>query len=827
MEPNQLFFKEPISKKLSFSFDKNKLKNLEDRLLGPNSEGKAPFEAKTLENGQVVDLINNDNNKNKENENENYNSNGNIDNYDGCEKSANFNYCGNNTDGEKYLDNSRNNNSDIFNNNNNINNRDKINHFLPNSNSKSNNNLQQLNNNINTSTNNTKKTYGDKNEKIDKYLTKKRKKVNDVQMNLGAELDNEKNDVFFTENTSNNSSTSSVNNNINNSFNFNCEPEFSGANLTKETLRSFFEKSNIKKYMRNHSDNNNDNNANNTYNINNNINSTNINNNSNNNTYNTYNNNNNNNNTIKKKNSSKKLSKNYHNININNSPNNIITIKELRSIIDLKDKQIRKLQNELTEKTYVVNQNRNYIEQLERENRICHEDISRKVLEIEELKRKLKKKWINEQEFNIGRVHKQILSDGKLMDVWIDSENISNIKQKLEQIKIIKEEIERNKKKLYALRNKTSASISNNNSGSNDQCNNNSTPSTIEEEKEILDFKLSELNKQEYKLNEELSMYGNKKSELLHELNLLNLENKSNIYNKYKKWPLLEDRYQIISLLGKGGFSEVYKAYDLSNHQYVACKIHQLNQLWRDEIKENYIKHTLRENEIYKNLNNNKIIKFYDTIKLDNNSFCTVLEYCSGPDLAFYIKQNSYITEKEGRFIITQILEGLKYLNNLDKKIIHYDLKPENIIFNNMEVKISDFGLAKIIDNVNDNSIQLTTFGAGTYWYLPPECFDNGNIRNITINNKVDIWSCGVILYEMLYKEKPFGKNCSQDRLIRENIIANARYVSFPAKPVVSDECKNFIRKCLEYNQSDRYDVFQALASPFIKDGKRYKKTNK
>ena len=81
-----------------------------------------------------------------------------------------------------------------------------------------------------------------------------------------------------------------------------------------------------------------------------------------------------------------------------------------------------------------------------------------------------------------------------------------------------------------------------------------------------------------------------------------------------------------------------------------------------------------------------------------------------------------------------------------------------------MEIKISDFGLSKIIDN-NCDKVQLTSQGVGTYWYLPPECFEEK--ININISSKVDIWSCGVILYEMIYNKKPFGNNCSQDKLVK------------------------------------------------------------
>lgn len=71
-------------------------------------------------------------------------------------------------------------------------------------------------------------------------------------------------------------------------------------------------------------------------------------------------------------------------------------------------------------------------------------------------------------------------------------------------------------------------------------------------------------------------------------------------------------------------------------------------------------------------------------------------------------------------------MSGLKYLNDQNKKIIHYDLKPQNIIFHNGEVKITDFGLCKIIDEGNEK-IELTSQGVGTYWYQAPECFQSNS----------------------------------------------------------------------------------------------------
>lgn len=70
--------------------------------------------------------------------------------------------------------------------------------------------------------------------------------------------------------------------------------------------------------------------------------------------------------------------------------------------------------------------------------------------------------------------------------------------------------------------------------------------------------------------------------------------------------------------------------------------------------------------------------------------------------------------------MIKQVALGIKYLHELPKKVIHYDLKPQNIIFHQGKVKITDFGICK---TTNEDIIELTSQGVGTYWYLPPECF--------------------------------------------------------------------------------------------------------
>ena len=417
----------------------------------------------------------------------------------------------------------------------------------------------------------------------------------------------------------------------------------------------------------------------------------------------------------------------------------------------------------------------------------CRLDISNMLKEISKLKRENKVRWFNEQEYNLGKliiIHKPEFNKSKNIEYWKEGKKIYDTKIKLKQNQCQIDLIQKN--------------------GDNNS---------------LSSFTLDCLLKEKNELCETLKKLETDKYLYLYKQNLFNQE-KICTFSPLKKegLPFLNERYQILELIGKGGYSEVYKAYDTYDHKFIACKLIQLNENWPQEIKQSYIKHTIRENLILQNLNHKKIVKLYDTLEINDNSFCNILEYCSGPDLSLYIRKNGgSISEQIAKIIITQILQALIYLNNLTKKIIHYDLKPENILFDSdMNIKITDFGLAKIIEP-NTEFVQLTSQGVGTYWYLPPECFEEN--KNIEINSKVDIWSLGVILYEIIFNKKPFGHGCSsQKKLVKDKIIQNAYSVEFPENPEISEKCKDFIQNCLKYKQSERYDAFQAFNSEFIQD---------
>jgi tousled-like kinase len=287
------------------------------------------------------------------------------------------------------------------------------------------------------------------------------------------------------------------------------------------------------------------------------------------------------------------------------------------------------------------------------------------------------------------------------------------------------------------------------------------------------------------------------------------------------------EQYQILNMLGKGGFSEVYKGYDLLSHKFVAVKIHELKKEMSDDAKESYIKHVLREYQIHKQLKHRNIVQLFDAFALSEHAFCHVLELCEGVDLDTWLKAHGPMPEKEARGILIQVFSALRYMNEGNRRIIHYDLKPANLILDQGIVKIADFGLSKMFNTSHSSgeTIELTSQGAGTYWYLPPECFEQAiNNTSITkVNYKVDVWSVGVIFYELLFNRKPFGQGMSQEAVLRQGTVSNLRQDQiadiFPDKSTqrVSKEAKEFIRTLLTLDRHARPDVFAASNDPYLR----------
>lgn len=390
-----------------------------------------------------------------------------------------------------------------------------------------------------------------------------------------------------------------------------------------------------------------------------------------------------------------------------------------------------------------------------------------------------------------------------ISEAWEDGQALKDINSHLKNLLETKEAIERQRKYLKK-RQPDKGDATETEGGAQEE--------DIVIQDEIYKSRLASIKREEENLMRERDRYELEKGKLIREMKRIRDEDGS----RFNNFQILNHRYALLNLLGKGGFSEVYKAFDLVEHRYVACKLHGLNAQWSEDKKQSYIRHAIREYNIHKTLVHRHIVRLWDIFEIDQNTFCTILEYCSGKDLDAVLKSTPTLPEREARIIIFQIFQGLVYLNRRSQRIIHYDLKPGNVLFDEFGVaKVTDFGLSKIVeDDVGSQGMELTSQGAGTYWYLPPECFELS--KTPLISSKVDVWSAGILLYQMMFGRRPFGHDQSQERILREDTIIKARKVEFPSRPSASNEAKDFIRRCLTYNQAERPDVLSIASDPYL-----------
>ena len=250
-----------------------------------------------------------------------------------------------------------------------------------------------------------------------------------------------------------------------------------------------------------------------------------------------------------------------------------------------------------------------------------------------------------------------------------------------------------------------------------------------------------------------------------------------NTINEELKNPISSiDQYKLGEKLGEGTFGTVYLATHKLTKQKVAIKIIEKKKL-RKEIDKIRLE---REITILKKLHHSNIINLYSTIET-NSQIYLIQEYASGKELFDYIIQKKKLCEKETLKYFQQIISGIEYIHKLG--ICHRDLKPENIILTlNNEIKIIDFGLSNFY-----NKNQLLKSVCGSPCYAAPEIL-KGNIYS---GLKIDIWSCGIILYMMITGNLPFNDN-NQISLYKQIIHGKYYIPSFVPKKL-SDLIKNIL----------------------------------
>lgn len=273
----------------------------------------------------------------------------------------------------------------------------------------------------------------------------------------------------------------------------------------------------------------------------------------------------------------------------------------------------------------------------------------------------------------------------------------------------------------------------------------------------------------------------------------------------------LGDRYEILEKIGSGGMAEVFKGKDHKLNRFVAVKV------LKDEFVEdkNFVRKFKEEAQAAAALAHPNIVNVYD-VGDEQNIFYIVMELVEGITLKTYIEKKGRLTVKEATSIAIQVASGLEIAHN--NQIVHRDIKPQNIIISREgKVKVTDFGIAKSISS-NTN----TADAMGSVHYTSPE-----QARGGYSDAKSDIYSLGIVMYEMVTGRVPFDGETTvvvAVKHLQEDIVSPRVYASD-----VPVSLEHIILKCTEKSPDRRYasaaeliaDLKQSLLTPdvnFVKE---------
>jgi len=290
-------------------------------------------------------------------------------------------------------------------------------------------------------------------------------------------------------------------------------------------------------------------------------------------------------------------------------------------------------------------------------------------------------------------------------------------------------------------------------------------------------------------------------------------EKKEGDKNLFPPGTLLGTRYEIIEVIGTGGFGAVYKAKDLVLDEVVALKV--LDERFSKD--KNTLERFKREIKLARKITDKNVVRIFDIDEVDNYSIIS-MEYFHGKSLKEILKKEGKLSKDRAIDIGIQICSAL---HNAHKNgVIHRDIKPQNILINNDDfVKIVDFGIARssIDFSPSGSSKEITKTGVivGTPEYLSPEQVDG----KMTVDHRSDIYSVGVVLYEMFTGDVPFKGNTPIATILKR--------VNEPPPPITSIDPKLpkeldriIVKTAMAINPEDRYSNILELSEDlsYLKD---------
>ena len=260
-----------------------------------------------------------------------------------------------------------------------------------------------------------------------------------------------------------------------------------------------------------------------------------------------------------------------------------------------------------------------------------------------------------------------------------------------------------------------------------------------------------------------------------------------------EKGMFIADRYEIVGKVGTGGMSDVYKAKDHTLGRYVGIKV--LKSEFSEDMT--FVTKFRTEAQAAAGLEHPNIVNIYD-VGSENGFYYIVMEYVEGITLKTYIEKKGQLNYKETLSIAIQVGRGIQAAHA--KNIIHRDIKPQNIIIStDGKVKVTDFGIARA---VSEHTIHSDVMGS--VHYASPE-----QARNGYVSNRSDIYSLGIVMYEMVTGRVPFDGDSTvavaiqhlQDEMVAPSAYAKDLPVSL----------EKIILKCTQKSPDRRYESMESL----------------
>ncbi|KAA6388415.1 MAG: putative Calcium/calmodulin-dependent protein kinase type 1 [Streblomastix strix] len=266
----------------------------------------------------------------------------------------------------------------------------------------------------------------------------------------------------------------------------------------------------------------------------------------------------------------------------------------------------------------------------------------------------------------------------------------------------------------------------------------------------------------------------------------------------------LFENYEVMEQLGEGHFAKVKKAKNKHSGQLVAIKFIDKNQIVSDE---HQLESLFSEISIMQSMKHPHIVHLYEVYET-NDKLCLVMELVTGGELFDKISEHGAYTERDTSLLMHALFNAVKYMH--DRGIAHRDLKPENILYESnapgAPVKISDFGLSKVVDKK-----RMMSTCCGTPGYVAPEV-----LSYTGYGPEVDMWSLGVLMYVLLCGFPPFYDD--NDAVLFQIIQKGEFEFISPYWDTISASAKDLISKLLIVDPKKRYNVNQSLKHPWFSE---------